>query len=86
MPTLYVRDVPADVYRALHERADEEGRSLSAEAIWLLRRALEHESDDDRRRQAHRAALARLREFRDSATLPPAHLDSVEALREDRER
>jgi plasmid stability protein len=37
MATLYVRDVPAEVYEELRKRAAEEGRSMSQEALRLLR-------------------------------------------------
>lgn len=40
MSTLYVRNVPEDLYRALAKRARERGTSLSAETIHLLGRAL----------------------------------------------
>lgn len=40
MATLHVRNVPPDVYDALRERAEREGRSISAETIAILRRAL----------------------------------------------
>jgi plasmid stability protein len=37
MPTLHVRDVPAELYEALRQRAEAEGRSLSAQVIKLLK-------------------------------------------------
>ena len=40
MSTLYVRNVPDDVYEALRARAEERRSSISAEAIRLLRHAL----------------------------------------------
>jgi plasmid stability protein len=40
MATLYVRDVPDDVYELLRRRAAERQTSISAEAIRLLRRSL----------------------------------------------
>jgi plasmid stability protein len=40
MATLYVRDVPDDLYQRLRARARSEGRSVTAETIVLLRRAL----------------------------------------------
>jgi plasmid stability protein len=36
MPTLYVKDVPAGIYRALKDRAKRNGRSLSAEVRQIL--------------------------------------------------
>ena len=40
MATLHVRNVPDDVYNALRESAEREGRSISAETISILRRSL----------------------------------------------
>ncbi len=40
MATLYVRNVPSDLYEQLKERASAEWRSIAAEAVVLLRRAL----------------------------------------------
>jgi len=36
MPTLYIRNVPAEVYEALKARAKREGRSVNAEALKIL--------------------------------------------------
>lgn len=40
MATLYVREVPDDLYEQLKKRATEEGRSISQEAVRLIRTAL----------------------------------------------
>ena len=40
MATLHVRNVPDDVYEALRRRAEQEGRSINAQAIAILRRSL----------------------------------------------
>ena len=40
MKALHVRGVPEDVYEALRVAAREEGRSISAETIAILRRAM----------------------------------------------
>ena len=40
MPTLYVRDVPSELYERLRREAVSARRSLSAETIELLRRSL----------------------------------------------
>ena len=39
MPTLYVENVPEDLYRALRERARERHRSIAAEVVFLLEKA-----------------------------------------------
>ena len=43
MPTLHVRGVPEDLYKALERRARERESSITAETIRLLRRALAFE-------------------------------------------
>lgn len=50
------------------------------------KRAPEYVAEERRRREAHRAALKRMREISDSITLPAGYPDSVELLREDRAR
>jgi plasmid stability protein len=41
MPTLYVRNVPVDVYDQLRRWAEESGRSVNAEALAMLEREVE---------------------------------------------
>jgi plasmid stability protein len=86
MATLYVREVPDELYSALRELAITERRSVSAEALYLLKRAVEDEQQAQRRADERIAALERLRETRESVTVPPGYPDSVELLREDRAR
>jgi len=40
VPTLYIRNVPKDVYDALREQAKERGTSISSEALEILEEAL----------------------------------------------
>ena len=40
LPTLYIRNVPRHVYAALEHRARSSGRSVGAEALAILVRAL----------------------------------------------
>lgn len=40
MPALQVRNIPDDLYEALEARAEAEGRSLSAQTVAILKRAL----------------------------------------------
>jgi antitoxin FitA len=47
MPTLYIRNVPAEVYEALKARAKREGRSVNAEALALLTQVAEQERRGD---------------------------------------
>ncbi len=39
VPTLYIRNVPENVYRALRERADQRGTSINNEALGILEKA-----------------------------------------------
>jgi len=80
MPTLHVRSVPDELYEQLRSLAYSEQRSLSAQVIDLLARALEEEKG--RRQQAQLLAAIRRRRY----TPPGAAPDSVEILREDRSR
>jgi len=43
MPTLYIRNVPPEVYEALKARAKREGRSVNAEALTILERVADRE-------------------------------------------
>jgi plasmid stability protein len=85
MATLYVRDMPNDLYEQLRKRAAEEGRSISQEAVRLLRRALvtarptpdpEFQAWLDRVREQRERWAREGRKFPDSTTL----------IREDRDR
>lgn len=83
MATLYVENVPDDVYKALRKRARENGGSIASEVIALLKRHVPTEADLKRRRKAFEE-LAKLR-----ARLPltPGPFPSAEEMiREDRER
>ena len=40
VPTLYIRNVPEEVYEGLRDRARERGNSMNAETIEILRDAL----------------------------------------------
>lgn len=80
MPILHVRSVPDELYDQLRNLAHTQQRSLSAQVIDLLARALEDE--EQRRGQAQLLAAIRRRRY-----VPPAGgADSVVLLREDRAR
>jgi plasmid stability protein len=78
MSTLYVREVPDDVYEAIRRLTDVHKTSISAEAVRLLRRALRHEragvsdlldeveTGRPRVRSARLSAAALIRQERDS--------------------
>lgn len=77
MATLHVRDVPDELYEALRARARREGRSISQEAIAILRRALGRRSPED--------VLEELRQLRESTRLPMGRHAPERIIREDRD-
>ncbi|MBM3153521.1 MAG: hypothetical protein FJZ96_15160 [Chloroflexi bacterium] len=80
MNTLHVRSVPDNLYLRLQQLAQSRNRSLSAQVVTLLSRAVEEEE-----RQREQAALLdsiRRRRFKPPSNAP----DSTALLREDRER
>jgi plasmid stability protein len=81
MPTLYVENVPADVYAALRKRAKVSGTSISAEVIDLLRQHVPTAKELARRRRLLEHAL-KIGARRGAHAGPTAE----EMLREDRER
>lgn len=80
MPSLQIRDLPEDIYRAVADAARAERRSLSQQAIVELRRALGLTVAAQRSAQA-------LTALRNSGRRLPDHAQTPEALlREDRDR
>jgi plasmid stability protein len=80
MPTLHVRNVPDALYSRLKQQAQAENRSLSAEVIMLLDRAL---AEAERGQNEVLDNVRRRRFFRpDQAGAP----DSASLLRQDRAR
>ena len=80
MNTLHVRSVPESLYQRLQELAHSRNRSLSAQVVTMLSRAVEEE--EHLGEQAQLLASIRRRRF----TPPSGSPDSLELLREDRER
>lgn len=80
MATLHVRNVPEALYERLRRRAEAQNRSLSAEVIVLLDRALD---ETDRDQVALLGDIRRRRTFSPAAAGAP---DSTTVLREDRGR
>ena len=80
MATLYVRNVPDDLYEQIRARAEVSSHSLSAEVVVLLRAALEEK----------RASVGEmLNEIRRRSSFRPAEAglpDSTTLMREDRNR
>lgn len=80
MPTLHVRSVPDDLYDRLQQLAQAQSRSMSAQVVTLLYRALEQEQV----RQAQRRLLTTIRRRRFA---PPRNVPDVTTLlRQDRRR
>ena len=79
VPSLQIRDLPEDVYRALSARAEREGRSLAQQALHELRRMPELEA-----RERRRELVDRLRRRAADPMLEHAP-DPVKLIREDRD-
>ena len=83
MATLYVENVPDDVYRALRKRAQANKTSMAAEVIELLKQFVPTEAELKRRREFY----DRMAELRAKPPLTPgSYLSAEEMIREDRER
>jgi plasmid stability protein len=83
MATLYVENVPDDVYKALRRQAKMNGGSIASEVIALLKRWVPTEEELKRRRELY----DRLAELRTRPPLSPGPFPPVEdMIREDRER
>ena len=83
MPTLYVENVPEDLYEALRARAKANRTSISAEVIALLSERVPTPKQLAARRAFYKQAL----KFRAERPPAPGPFPSAEEmLREDRER
>lgn len=79
MATLYVRNVPADVYADLQAWADESGRSVNAEVLALLER-------ERTSRASRRGWVEGLVELSKEIGLTREHADlAIQAIREHRD-
>jgi plasmid stability protein len=82
MATLYVRDVPPELYEQLRREAASSRRSLSAETIELLRSTLAPSLHDVSLDQLLRSA----ERIRERHPLPSDSPTAAELIREDRDR
>ena len=83
MATLYVENVPDDVYKALKERAKKQRTSIAAEVIGLLKQHVPTEEELRKRRKLFKE----LERIRSIEPLSPGPFPSAEEMiREDRER
>lgn len=83
MATLYVENVPDEIYKALRKRARANRKSIAAEVIELLQQNVPTEEELKRRRKAFEG-LARLRAMKPPGLGP--FQSAEEMIREDRER
>ncbi len=83
MPTLYVENVPEDIYGALRARAKANRRSVSAEVLALLAENIPTPAELARRR----AFMKRAKKIRSgSAASPGSFATAEEMIRQDRDR
>ena len=80
MPTLHVRNVPDDLYEQIRQQSQLSDRSISAQVITLLRRAVVNEGDSQKELLEK---IRRRRFYSPEAVKAP---DSTTLLREDRDR
>jgi hypothetical protein len=83
MATLYVENVPDDIYKALRKQARANRKSIAAEVISLLERSIPTDAELKRRRQFY-DRMAQLRAGPPEG--PGPFLSAEEMIREDRER
>ena len=83
MPTLYVENVPEDLYEALRRRARKNGSSIAAEVIAVLKESVPTEAELARRKKLFDRAL---RISRRRPKSPGPFPSAEEMLREDRSR
>lgn len=82
MATLYIRNVPDDIYSLLRETARQDHRSLNAEVLYLLDCALTENEKSSKQTDLLKRVRERRARYRLSAGAP----DSIDLLRADRER
>jgi len=83
MPTLYVENIPEEIYEALRERARAHRRSIAQEILGLLEQHVPTPKEVERRRRFLKAALRRSAEKPLTAGPFPS---AEEMLRDDRSR
>ncbi|MEH2250735.1 FitA-like ribbon-helix-helix domain-containing protein [Nostoc sp.] len=88
MATLYVRNLPDDLYAKLQELAVSQHRSINAQVITLLEQALKTETQqtDEERRKNVPKLLEEIRLRREQLPTDIEWPDSTAMIREDRDR
>ena len=83
MATLYVENIPEELYEALREQARKNRKSIAAEVLTLLQQNV----PTARELKARRDAIRRLERLRSQPSPSPGPFPSTEEmLREDRKR
>ena len=83
MATLYVENVPEDLYEAIRERAKKNRKSIAAEVMEVLASNFPTKAELQRRK----AFYKRILKFQAETPLVPGpHPSAEEMVREDRER
>jgi antitoxin FitA len=80
MPILHVRNVPDELYENIRRQAQEQNRSISAQVVYLLERAIIESP------QVQRQVLESIRRRRAGLPAQPDVPDSLSLLRQDRTR
>jgi plasmid stability protein len=83
MPTLYVENIPDELYRGLRKRAREHRKSIAAEVISLLERDIPTAAELKRRERFYRQ-MEKFRSHKPQSRGPFATAEQM--IREDRER
>ena len=78
VPTLYIRNLPPEVYERLKRRAKRHGRSVNAEALLIIEAVAEREVRDAE-------ITRRLEEISLRVDLPPDAPRPEDLIREDRD-
>lgn len=83
MPTLYVENVPSDLYEALREQAKQKRKSIAEEVIMLLERSVPTAKELARRDRFYK----QLKKLRSQKPFSVGPFPSTEEMqREDRDR
>lgn len=82
MPTLYVENVPKDLYEALRKQAAEHRKSIAAEVLTLLEENIPTPAELKKRREFYE----KLKRIRSYTPGPGPFQSSEEMQREDRDR
>jgi plasmid stability protein len=83
MATLYVENVPEEIYKALRKRAKQQRSSIAAEVIAMLKQNVPTEKELKERREFYKR-MAELRAI--PAPGPGPFQSAEEMIREDRDR